>query len=210
VERTTGGEGAYGTRRGARRLARFAPGSGPAISETCPRVRFMGPPGLNVAVTPAVDRGAGGEWDEKNRRPWVRGRAVSGPWYHPTSRPRGGRLCPHGACARCGGSITGAGSPGWAPAAAYCDASLRVGSGRSSEVLFAGGPGPALQLPRFSGPLAPGTRPRRRFGLRLWEHTIRCLDCRQAGPWLTRGPCPGTSNLIQRGPGVAAVLGVWT
>ena len=37
--------------------------------------------------------------------------------------------------------------------------------------MFAGVPGPASQLPRFSGPLPPGTRPRHRFGLRLWSHT---------------------------------------
>jgi hypothetical protein len=45
--------------------------------------------------------------------------------------------------------------------------------------LFAGVPGPALQQPRFSGPLAPGTRPRHRFGLRLWTQTINDEVVRQ-------------------------------
>lgn len=89
------------------------------------------------------------------------------------------RLLPHGAYTRCGDSLTGAGSPWRAPAAAYCGA-IGAGSERSSEVLFAGVPGPASQQPRFSGPLPPDTCPRLGFDLNLCHYTIKRIEIRQS------------------------------
>ena len=92
----------------------------------------------------------------------VRGRAVSGPWYHPTLQPHTGRL-PYSPVDRGGyhggDPVTGV----FPPPPTTPDG----GSGRSSEVFFAGVPGPALQQSRFSGPFPPGTRPRQGFTLRL-------------------------------------------
>lgn len=108
------------------------------------------------ATTPSVSRGK-----QKTAAP-VRGRAVSGPWYHPTSQPRTGRL-PLSPAARgrrhWGDPVTGVFPPP--------PTTPSGGSGRSSEVFFAGVPGPALQLPRFSGPFPPGTHPRQGFILQL-------------------------------------------
>jgi hypothetical protein len=92
----------------------------------------------------------------------VRGRAVSGPWYHPTSQPHTGWLPPSPAArGKChwGDPITGVVPP---PPTAPDG-----GSERSSEVFFAGVPGSALQLPRFSGPFPPGTHPRQGFNLQM-------------------------------------------
>jgi len=84
---TTDEAGAYGTRRGAGRLARFPPGWG------MPPIRpLRNWDRVTVAPWPTPYRDTlrlpriGGI---KNRPPPVRGRAVSGPWYHPTSWPLG-------------------------------------------------------------------------------------------------------------------------
>ena len=124
----------------------------------------------------------------------VRGRAVSGPWYHPTSQPRTGRLpCSPVARGKChwGDPVTGVCPP---PPTAPSG-----GSGRSSEVFFAGVPGSALQLPRFSGPFPPDTRPRQCFALLL------CLVTLTAGyrsvntppPRLASTPCGQQLQLWQ-------------
>lgn len=138
--------GAWSVRkvRGSMKHERRRSGSGPRES-----------PGLNSHDT---QRFPG---QTKTAAP-VRGRAVSGPWYHPTSQPHTGWL-PCSPMARgkrhWGDPVTGVVPP---PPTAPSG-----GSGRSSEVFFAGVPGPALQRPRFSGPFPPGTRPRRGFTLRL-------------------------------------------
>ncbi len=165
--------GVYGTRRDARRLARRLPGSGP-MKRTAPRVRRTVASCLLNAATPefrVFPRTAHAARHEKTAVP---GQGTSGV-----------RLVvqPHLAAA----SRTAA-----SPRTARRSAMRRLGNGsrfallgarrrllgrlcsarseRSSEVLFAGVPGPASQLSRFSGPLPPGTRPRHRFGLRLWLH----------------------------------------
>ena len=78
--------GAHDTRRGARRLARFPLGSAALAYAMHPR--FWN----TVAPWPARQRdtrdrpghGASAEGHEKTAAP-VRGRAVSGSWYHPSS-----------------------------------------------------------------------------------------------------------------------------
>ena len=49
--------GAHGTRRGARRLARFPSGSGGIVKWIRPRVWNMVAPGLLVTATPGIGRG---------------------------------------------------------------------------------------------------------------------------------------------------------
>jgi hypothetical protein len=123
--------GAHDTRRGARRLARFPPGSGAEAKSMSPRVWNIMAPGRLVDTTPGIDRGKelAAKGTKKTAAP-VRGRAVSSSWYHPTSRPHRKRP-PQSARrddARCGSSITGADSPFRAPAAAY--------QGRLASCLF--------------------------------------------------------------------------
>ncbi len=80
------GSGVYGTRRDARRLARRLPGSGPMM-RMLPRIRRMAVPCLLNTATPEIVRGPRLPIGTKKPPPPDRGRAVSGSWYHPTSRP---------------------------------------------------------------------------------------------------------------------------
>lgn len=108
--------GVYGARRDARRLARRRPGSGP-MTRTTMRVRRTVAPCLLKSATPEVVWAPRLPSGTKKPPPPDRGRAVSGPWYHPTSRfharkpPRPARRGE----ARCGGSVTGAGCPAGRP-----------------------------------------------------------------------------------------------
>jgi hypothetical protein len=69
--------GAHDTRRGARRLARFPPGSGAEAKSMSPRVWNIMAPGRLVDTTPGIDRGKelAAKGTKKNRRP---GQGTSG------------------------------------------------------------------------------------------------------------------------------------
>ena len=170
VWNVVGESGVYGTRRDARRLARRLPGSGPMM-RMAPRVRRTMVPCLLNAATPESVRRRRAPSGTKNRRP---GPGTSGvrlvvpPHFAAASRTAASARTAQ----RCAMRRLGNGSRFALPGARrrLLRRTCRARSERSSEVLFAGVPGPALQLPRFSGPLAPGTRPRHRFGLRLWMH----------------------------------------
>lgn len=91
------------------------------------------------------------------------GRAASGPWYHPNSRRlasprtfRTARVVGSAIRRLCNGSLLVVAHP-----RRCLLPGVHQGSERGSEVFFTGGPDPASQLPRFSAPLSPVTRPRR-------------------------------------------------
>ena len=110
----------------------------------------------DVTTSAGLARAHGGPWPPhrrdtrdrtRDRRPIghkktaapVRGRAVSCPWYHPTSQSLRLRSPLPARCssARCGGSVTGAGSPCRAPAAAYWGIlPVRSGALRSCSPAF--------------------------------------------------------------------------
>ncbi len=81
--------GADGACRGAGRLARSPPGSGVKMKSMRPRVWNMVAP-WPVRQSDTRDRPGARRYrrkaHEKTAAP-VRGRAVSGSWYHPNSRP---------------------------------------------------------------------------------------------------------------------------
>ena len=171
---------APGTRRGARRLARF-PGSGGIVKWIRPRVWNM----VALACSSRDTRdwpghGASAEGHEKTAAP-VRGRAVSGSWYHPTLRPHRKRP-PQPARrdnARCGSSVTEPIRPAGRPPPPTEADGHHACSERSSKVFFAGIPGPASQRPRFSCPFPPVTRPRHGFGMQLCVHPSSVRVTRQ-------------------------------
>jgi hypothetical protein len=164
--------GVYGTRRDARRLARPIAKSGAVWMRLRPRC------GTTVASWPAQDGdtsdrpGSARRKARKNRCPRTGDERCQARGTTPLCSRRSAAASSRTARRRAMRRLAN-GSRFALPGARrrLLGRATRDCSERSSEVFFAGVPGPASQRPRFSGPFAPGTRPRRGFGLRLWTHT---------------------------------------